>query len=969
MKNESGSLNVVNLRSRRRSSVGLVAVGAVVTALVAAMPGAGAAGVSASEQPPAAAQKSDGAASPLREFEDGRYVVVLADAPAASYDGSDRRFAGTRASEGRQFRADTPAVRAYTAHLRSTHRSLAREAGTSVEKSFTIATNGFVAELTGKQALDLATDRRVRLVEESAMYETSTWNTPDFLGLSGKNGAWEKTGGRRNAGTGVVVGVLDTGIWPESKSFRGLPLTGTPKTRWDITRDGTSTRMEKADGTVFNGECQDGEEWDVTHCNTKLVGARWYGDEFLFYYGDDLTEYEYESTRDGDGHGSHTASTAAGQVKGNVNVDGRKFGKIAGMAPGARVAAYKVCWEANSAAGCFNFDMLSAIDQAVIDGVDVINFSIGGGPSPELDSLELAFLNATQAGIFVAASAGNSGPGATTLDHASPWLTTVGASTHTAFDGTVVLGDGTKIKGASIIDNGVGKTALVNAADAALAGEDPDDAELCVPGTLDPAAVDNKIVVCMRGAIARVDKSAAVEEAGGKGMIMYNPSPNSINADMHFVPSRSTSPTPPRTRCWGTWRPTPAPPRRRSSRATAPTTRPTCRRWPGSPRGGRPRWPTATCSSPTSRRPASTCSPRWPPGRTTVATTTSSPGTSMSSPHVAGLAAFLAGEYPNWTPMDIKSALMTTTKKTRTETGGRSNDAFAQGAGHVIPKRSLDPGLFVTADYTDWLGFLTGEGYLTGVPEIPANQLNLPSMAESAATGPVTFTRSFRASQKGKWEIKGHVPGFELTTNRPGVRSDRVNDVIEMDFTLTRTSAPLGEWTTGDITLAGPTKVRMPVAIKPLAVEAPERVTGTGTDGDVEVPIVPGFTGDLGIGVNGLTPAVSETGDVGVGESEFVCVTVEDGTREGRFELDAVDDSSDLDLYVYASTSCDTRRHLRARRSVGHGFGRRDRGGGEPASRVLHLRGQRVHARRGWRADGVAARLPRCWSRARVSET
>ena len=281
-------------------------------------------------------------------------------------------------------------------------------------------------------------------------------------------------------------------------------------------------------------------------------------------------------------------------------------------------------------------------------------------------------------------------------------------------------------------------------------------------------------------------------------------------------------------------------------------------------------------------------------------------GTSMSSPHVAGLAAFLAGEYPNWTPMDIKSALMTTTKKTRTETGGRSNDAFAQGAGHVIPKRSLDPGLFVTADYTDWLGFLTGEGYVTGVPEIPANQLNLPSMAESAATGPVTFTRSFRASQKGKWEIKGHVPGFELTTNRPGVRSDRVNDVIEMDFTLTRTSAPLGEWTTGDITLAGPTKVRMPVAIKPLAVEAPERVTGTGTDGEVEVPIVPGFTGDLGIGVNGLTPAVSETGDVGVGESEFVCVTVEDGTREGRFELDAVDDSSDLDLYVYASTSCDT---------------------------------------------------------------
>ena len=152
-------------------------------------------------------------------------------------------------------------------------------------------------------------------------------------------------------------------------------------------------------------------------------------------------------------------------------------------------------------------DHVKAIDDAVADGVDVINFSVGGSESGVFDDVEISFLFAAEAGVFVAASAGNSGPGASTLDHVSPWLTTVAASTTAVNESTVVLGNGKKYIGASITD-GIGATATVLAADAALSGADPDEARLCTPDVLDPAKAAGKIVVCDRGVVARIDKSS-----------------------------------------------------------------------------------------------------------------------------------------------------------------------------------------------------------------------------------------------------------------------------------------------------------------------------------------------------------------------------------------------------------------------------------------------------------------------------
>src|SRR5690606_13225569 len=286
----------------------------------------------------------------------------------------------------------------------------------------------------------------------------------------------------------------------------------------------TGTAMLKANGDTFTGECEPGEEWTADLCNDKLISARYFPDGFVSNVPPEhRDEFERISTRDGDGHGTHTASTAAGNHDVAMSVDDRGFGTGSGMAPGAKIAAYKVCWNDDDAStgGCYPSDSVAAIDQAVLDGVDVINYSISGAVDTVVDPVELAFLSAASANVFVAASAGNSGPGSSTVAHNSPWLTSVGASTHAVYEGTVELGDGQRFRGSMIDDAGVPEqTPLVYAGDIAADGVDPAEAALCGPDTLDDAAAAGAIVLCDRGVHARVDKSAEVARAGGAGSIL-----------------------------------------------------------------------------------------------------------------------------------------------------------------------------------------------------------------------------------------------------------------------------------------------------------------------------------------------------------------------------------------------------------------------------------------------------------------
>jgi subtilisin family serine protease len=302
-------------------------------------------------------------------------------------------------------------------------------------------------------------------------------------------GAWDKG----YTGEDVIVGVIDSGIWPEHPSFAD---------------DGSYS----ASPVGPLGDSRPNCEFGNTHhnpddapftCNNKLLGARQMLDTYRLFF---LDPDEFDSARDNDGHGTHTASTAAGNAGVEASVLGVPRGVVSGIAPRARVIAYKGLGDL----GGFTSDLAAAINQTVADGVDVINYSVGGGANlPGAD--EIAFLFADNAGVFVATSAGNSGPGASTLGNPGtmPWMTTVGASTQNrSFEGSASSSDGWEFFGASITDGTV-ELPLVDSADAG--------SELCRPGDLIPAAVEGKIVLCRRGAIARVAKSYAVFEAGGAG--------------------------------------------------------------------------------------------------------------------------------------------------------------------------------------------------------------------------------------------------------------------------------------------------------------------------------------------------------------------------------------------------------------------------------------------------------------------
>ncbi|MFC7504008.1 S8 family serine peptidase [Nocardioides sp. GCM10030258] len=829
----------------------------------------------------------------LTRYKAGRYVVMLAAPPASTAN-------PTRAAAGEQFDAKGAGVASYTKKLRATHDKLGTDLGFDVKVHYTISANGFVADLTAKQATELATDRRVLTVQKDSIVYADTWNTPDFLGLSGKKGVWKQTGGQDKAGEGVVVGVIDSGIWPESKSFKGSPLTADPQGRWGTKITGSITSMKKSDGNLFRGECETGEEFTLANCNTKLISAR----SFVEGYGESRTiEEDYISARDGNGHGSHTASTSAGNPVKDVSTEGVDFGSISGVAPAAKIAVYKALWATpDGRASGTTSDLVAAIEQAVTDGVDVLNYSISGPTDTVLEAAEIAFEGAAEAGVFVAASAGNEGPGASTVAHNSPWVTTVAASTHTSFENTVVLGDGQELVGASISRTALPATKLVDAAEVGN-GSAPDTA-LCPPNSLDPAKVAGTIVVCQRGVYDRVVKSEEVKRAGGVGVVLANITEGSLDADFHAVPTIHVSHVDaPKVYDYLESAGASATARFELGNLTGTVT------------------PVPQIAGFSSRGPAASddsdlLKPDISAPGVSVLAAVAPPsnhgrdydlysGTSMSAPHIAGLAALIQGEHPKWSPMQIKSAMMTTATDLKTASGGRSNDLFAQGAGHVNAKAFLDPGLFVLSDWEQWYGYITGLGLDTGVPAIEPNAVNLPSLAEGHVMTEVTLKRTFTAARKGTWKVKVEVPGFKSTASRSSVSAKKAGQETTVGFRFERTTAPLSQWAFGHVTLTGPTTVRLPVALRPVSVKAPTSIAGTGTDGSTNVPITGGFTGDLQVSTAGLVKGQVAEGALAVGDYALECVTIGDGNDLAQFDLVAPDQTSDLDMFVYAAASCD----------------------------------------------------------------
>jgi subtilisin family serine protease len=830
----------------------------------------------------------------------GRYIVTFSDDPVASYDGRVKGFAATRPRAGQKLNPSSAAVIKWQQHLTAQHDAALAKVGAAKIYDYTVTNNGVAAELTAKQATELSRMKGVIALSRDRLAHPDTSLSPSFLGLDAPGGLWEQLGGSTTAGAGVVVGVIDTGIWPESKAFAGN--TGIP-----VPSD-------------WHGKCVAGEQFPVTSCNDKLIGARYFYEGF----GKKLIDKsDYLSPRDGDGHGSHTASTAAGNRVTGVSIEGKVFenGTVSGMAPGAKVAAYKVCWsgEPGIADGCFNSDSVAAINQAVLDGVDVINYSIGGTTeSDALDSVAQAFRGASNAGVFVANSAGNSGPGASTLDHPAPWVTTVAAATHRRAFQAVELGDGQRFVGASTTASITTATPFVTSLSVKLASATDTNAKLCGPGTLDPAKAAGKIVQCDRGVFDRIAKSAEVKRAGGAGMVMTNTSANSLNGDFHLVPSVHVSHLD-----------RPAILAYIESAGTAATAK--ILPLTAAELAAAPQVPEIADFS--SRGPSTTTEgdilkPDIAAPGVDVLAAVAPPfhfgrswdlisGTSMASPHIAGIGALMKAAHPTWLPSEIKSALMTSAR----DTVSSANDPFAQGAGFVAPNPAADPGLVYPTTATEYRQYMVGLGVLFAPPNdtltpITASNLNQASIAVGKLAGTETVTRRVKNvdDASATYTASVSVPGFDVVvTPSSFTLAPGAEQTFTVKFTLSETDpAPIGDWAFGSLTWnGGGHAVRSPIALEPVAVSAPTEVHGDASaSGSKDFDIVLGSLEPLSMSVSGLLGVTPIADSVAAGPfdinnpvadagTKVYHVDVQAGTKAARFSLDSADDTADLDLFVY----------------------------------------------------------------------
>jgi len=850
------------------------------------------------------------------------YIVRLAEDPVTAYKGDIKGYRATAPRKGQKIDPNSPDVVSYMSYLVSRQDAvLASVGGGKKLYSYGYVFNGFAAELTPEQAAKLAQTKGVLSVTKDELRQLDTSSTPSFLGLAGTAGFWEATGSK---GENVIIGIVDGGIWPEHPSFSDR-----------IGANGNGLKDGKLDYQQipgWHGKCTPGEAFNASNCNQKLIGAQYFNAGYGGNAGvREVLPYEFLSPRDFDGHGTHTASTAGGNQDVPATGPASVFGRISGMAPRARIAAYKVCWGVGGTAnaGCYSTDSMAAIDQAVADGVDVINFSISGTQTNFLDPVEVAFLFAADAGVFVAASAGNSGPATATVAHPSPWITTVAAGTHNRDgQGSVTLGNGVTYNGASLAK--MVSAPIVASTELGLPGADPTAVALCFAavdngGTpvLDPAKTAGKIVVCDRGTTARVNKSLAVAEAGGIGMILANTSVSSLNADFHSVPTVHVQSTD-----------------RAAIYAYAATTSATATINDASIVLNVPAPFTASFSSRGPLRAAGgdLLKPDIiAPGQDILAGVSPAgnngqlfnllSGTSMSGPHIAGIGALFKEARPGWSPMAIKSALMTTAADVLD--GGTPPAAetipaliFRQGAGHVRPSAALDPGLVFDHGFFDWLAMLCGttNGVSAGTCNAlkslgfstDPSDLNVASIAIGNLAGVQTVKRRVTNVGNAKATYSASLnglAGFDVTL--PADVTLTPGETKAIEITIRRTTASLNTYTGGQLRLADGAGhvVRVPIVVQPVALAAPATVSGTGAPIDYSVTF--GYTGSFTAAPRGLVAAAVTADTVADDPSNGACslaspnavlipVTIPAGTTYARFALfDAdVNPGSDIDLCV-----------------------------------------------------------------------
>uniref|UniRef100_A0ABS8RLU6 Uncharacterized protein n=1 Tax=Datura stramonium TaxID=4076 RepID=A0ABS8RLU6_DATST len=608
----------------------------------------------------------------------------------------------------------------------TTISSSGNEEPASIIYSYHNVMKGFAARLTASQVKEMEKKQGFVSAQPQRILSLHTTHTPSFLGLQQNMGLWKDS----NYGKGVIIGVIDTGIFPDHPSFSDVGMPP-PPAKW-------------------KGVC---ESNFTNKCNNKLIGARSY-------------QLANGSPIDDVGHGTHTAGTAAGAFVNGANVYGNANGTAVGVAPLAHIAVYKVC---GSDGGCPESDILAAMDAAIDDGVDILSVSLGGSTKSFYDdSIALGAYSATERGILVSCSAGNRGSSYGSVGNAAPWILTVGASTlDRKIKATVKLGNGEEFEGESAYRPEIFNSTFFNLFDASKNATDEFETPYCIPGSLTDPAIRGKIVICLAGGgIPEVDKGQAVKVAGGVGMIIINLPYYGVTkfADAHVLPAMDVSAAD-GLKILAYMNSTSNPVATITFQGTiigdknAPVVAAFSSRGPSEASPG--------ILKPDIIGPGVNILAAWPTSvdgnRNTKSTFNIISGTSMSCPHLSGVAALLKSVHPDWSPTAIKSAMMTTADTLNLANNPILDekllpaDIFAVGAGHVNPSRASDPGLIYDTPFEDYLSYLCGLNYTnrqvgnllqrkvncSEVKSIPEAQLNYPSFSIfGLGSTPQTYTRT-----------------------------------------------------------------------------------------------------------------------------------------------------------------------------------------------------------------------------------
>ncbi|GAB2291439.1 hypothetical protein Dimus_025694 [Dionaea muscipula] len=789
------------------------------------------------------------------------YIVTLEGEPVINYGGGIDGLEATAIDSDEKIDLTSDAVTSYVEHLENRHDMLLdvlfeRD---SYEKlySYKHLINGFAVNVSPEQAEVLRRAPGVKFVERDWKVRRLTTHTPQFLGLPTE--VWPLGGGHNKAGEDIVIGFVDSGIYPIHPSF--------------------ATHDSEPYGHIkkYKGKCEVDPNTKRNFCNGKIIGAQHFA-RAAIAAGVFNPSVDYTSPLDGDGHGSHTAAIAAGNNGILVRLHGYEFGKASGMAPRARIAVYKALYRLF---GGFVADVVAAIEQAVHDGVDIINLSVGPNNPPAatkttfLNPIDASLLSAVKAGVFVAQAAGNGGPFPKTMLSYSPWITSVAAALDDRrYKNHLFLGNGKILRGIGLSPSTHGNQTftLVAANDVLLDASvrrrfSPSDCQR--PEVLNKNMVRGNILLCGysfnfvvgTASIKKVSKTA--KALGAVGFVLaveniapgtkFDPVPTStpgilitdISKSLDLIDYYNTS----TSRDWTG--------RVRSFKGigrigdglmpvlykSAPQVALFSARGPDIKDYS---FRDADLLKPDILAPGSLIWAAWTPNGTDEPNYLGEgfamiSGTSMAAPHIAGIAALIKQQHPEWSPAAIKSALMTTSstldrggKPILAQQSSKSDAAalnlvtatpFDYGSGHVNPSAALDPGLIFDAGYTDYLGFLcTTPGIdaheIRNYTSLPCNytighpvNLNSPSITISHLVGTRTVTRTAtNVAKKETYVITGRMaPAIAIEVSPPAMTL--LPGASRKFFVTLTVRSVTGAYSFGQVILKGSRghKVRIPV--------------------------------------------------------------------------------------------------------------------------------------------------------------